>query len=196
MGLLCKWRVNSIKKKIEPLYKKRLESSATDIEIKKEIALHKKLIDIYKKKRFSKRFPHAAIYIREGYRVAANLNDAESQYELSKILFEKGRFWDDMKKSIYAAKIHDTYAKECYREAFAFLQAAEDQGHALAKRLHGQAYINGWGIQSDEDRGFKLIVASIEQEKAWDKATQIFEELGLNKPEFFSSIMDIKNKSK
>ena len=54
--------------------------------------------------------------------------------------------------------------------------------------------INGWGLDKNENEGFQLVVNSIDQEKSWDNATKILEEAGLNKPEFFNSIMSAKAK--
>ncbi|HAT9519670.1 TPA: hypothetical protein JBC96_14495, partial [Legionella pneumophila subsp. pneumophila] len=53
----------------------------------------------------------------------------------------------------------------------------------------GLCIINGWGVESDKNAGFELVVDSIEQEGSWDKIPQIFASMGLNKPEFFSAIM-------
>jgi hypothetical protein len=84
------------------------------------------------------------------------------------------------------------YAGGSFREALGFVIAAQNHGHILAKRLHGLAYINGWGLEVDRDKGFQFVVDSIEDENAWDRATKIFEEIGLNRPEFFSTMMQMR----
>ena len=83
----------------------------------------------------------------------------------------------------------------CYADAHAYLSSSEKLGHIQAKRLHGLAYINGWGVPADKNRGFELIVESIDQENSWDKVPQIFKEIGLNKPEFFSALAQRRSKS-
>lgn len=50
-------------------------------------------------------------------------------------------------------------------------------------------YYQWLGVESDKNTGFELVVDSIEQEGSWDKIPQIFASMGLNKPEFFSAIM-------
>ncbi len=44
----------------------------------------------------------------------------------------------------------------------------------------------------DVDVGAKHLVDSIEEEGAWDKASTIFSELGLNNPAFFTKFMSLK----
>ncbi len=195
MKWLTNWRLNSMRKKIDVLYKFRQKNTVSDSEIAKEAALHKKLIAFYQKRRFSKHCPESAIYIQEGYRAAANLNDIESQYLLGKHFFERGNFWLTVQKSFYGANIHEEYAKTCFNEAYAYMMAAEEQGHILAKRLHGLALIHGWGHEKNEEKGFKLIVDSIKQAGAWDKATEIFKELNLNNSQFFEYIMSSKEQA-
>jgi len=195
MGMFCRWKLKSLQKKARQLQQKLDQDQATDIDTKKLIMIHHQLVKFYQKRRFNKKYPNAAIYIQESYRVAANLNDVNAQYELGKIFLEQGKFWDAIElEVIYHANVHVNYAKTCYHEAFAFLDIAKAQGHIQSKRLYGQALINGWGCEKNQDQGFQLIVESIEQANAWEKATKIFEQLGLNRPEFFSSIMDVRKK--
>lgn len=195
MGLWCNWRLKSLQKKAKQLQQKQDHDEITDADIKKLIAVHKQLIKFYRRCRFNKKYPQAELYMQESYRTAANLNDMQAQYELGRHFLEQGKFWDKMEVDmIYPAKVYTNYAKACYHEAFAFLDVAKAQGHIHAKRLYGQALINGWGGEQDKDKGFLLIVESIEQANAWDKAAKIFEQLGLNKPEFFASMMDIRKK--
>ena len=48
-------------------------------------------------------------------------------------------------------------------------------------------------MELDKKVGFELIVESIEQENSWDKVPQIFASMGLNKPEFFSALTQLRN---
>ena len=194
--MLTGWKIKSLTKKAYNHYLKRQKDNRSDVEIQKEIKIHKQLIAIYRKKRFSKNYPHASHYIQESLRVAASLNDAESQYQLSKLMFEKGNFWKSLQDSCYKSSIQEKYMEQAFQEAHSFMAAAEDQGHPLAIRQHGLALIHGWGIDVDEEAGFQKIVNSIEKEGTWDKATQIFTELGLNRPEFFASLTALKGGKK
>ena len=188
-------KINKLQKKVELLAKARQASEVEQKELDKEIVLHRQLATLYEAVEFNKKFPDAAAKALESYRNAAALGDIEARYILAQRLIERGKFWDSYRSSPFHCSAHDKYAKNAYGEAFVYLKSAEEAGHALAKRLHGLATINGWGIPTDTDAGFKLVIASIEQAGAWDKATQIFEELGLNKPEFFSYIMSSNQRS-
>ena len=196
MKFLEKKKLKKINKKAEALYQKRERGQSDDTDAQKEIAVHNDLAKFYKKHLFDKHYPHAEEYMLESYRVAASLHYAEAQYRLSAHLLERARFWQKIAKSMYASSIHQKYIDDTYKEAFAYLKQAEDQGHPLAIRMHGMAYIHGWGVEKDRDRGFQFIVDSIDEENAWDRATAIFDELDLNTPEFFSAIMSLRKDKK
>ncbi len=187
------WKIKSLNKKANIMYAKRHKDSVSDLEIQKEIKLHMQLVEIYKKCMYNKKFPNAAFLMQESYRVAASINDPESQYQLAKLLYDRANFWKDLDTACFKADIHTKYMNDLYQEAQSFMLAAEEHGHALAMRLHGLSVIHGWGVEPNEEDGFKRIVSSIEKEGTWDKASQIFEELDLNKPEFFTSLMNAKN---
>ncbi len=55
-------------------------------------------------------------------------------------------------------------------------------------------YIHGWGVIKNMNTGSQLVLDSIEQEKAWDRATKIFDELKLNSPEFFAALRSYQTK--
>lgn len=191
-NFLKRMKIKKLKKKLELLFNNRQTNPATDEELHKEIQLAFELGKMYDNLRFNKGFPHADLLALEAYRIAASLEDTKALYILAERMIERGKFWDELRAETHACKAHDKYAKDTYEEAFVYLKAAEDKGNFLAKRLHGLCYINGWGVDSSPDHGFKLVIKSIEQEGAWDRATEIFKELGLNKPEFFSYIMASK----
>ena len=176
------------------IFKHRQANQVGDAQIKKEIALYYSIAEIYEKNKFNKKWPNAELNANENYRAAASLGDREAQYIVGQRLIEQGKFWDEFQQSVYDCQAQRDYAKRAYNEAFNYLETAEKLEHPLAKRLIGVAYINAWGVERDTDKGFKLVVDSIEQEGVWDDATKIFESLGLNKPEFFSSIMSLKSK--
>lgn len=179
-------------KKATAMHRNRQSNAVSDISIKKELVLLYEIAKLYDKYQFHKKFPHAREYALEAYRAAAALNDSNGQYVVGQRLLEEGKFWDSVQQTLYACNAHKKYATDAYTEAFVYLNSAEAAGHPLAKRLKGLAYVNGWGVEKDSNKGFALVVDSIDLENSWDRATKIFEEIGLNKPEFFSSIMSIR----
>ncbi len=191
-GWFTRLKLKSMVKKATAMHNHRENNAVSDIIVKKEVILLYEIAKVYEKNQFNKKFPHAHEYILEAYRAAASLNDANAKYLVGKQLLEDGKFWDSLQSTLYTCSSHTKYAAAAYEEAFVYLDAAEAAGHPLAKRLKGLAYVNGWGVEKNNDQGFALIVDSIDQENAWDRATKIFEEIGLNKPEFFSSIMSIR----
>lgn len=193
-GWYIRLKLKSMAKKAMVMNKNRLHSPVSDEIMKKEIELLYAIAKLYDKYRFHKKFPFGAQSAIEAYRVAASLNDPNAQYIVGQRLLEQGKYWDSFKGTPFESAVHQRYASDVYREAFAYLDSAEATGHALAKRLKGLAFINAWGVEKNSDKGFALVVDSIDLEKSWDRATKIFEEIGLNKPEFFSSIMSIRQK--
>ncbi len=191
-----RWKLNSLRKKARNMMLSREKGNVSDLELKKEIALHYHIAAFYDKYRYDKTLPYAREMALEAYRAAASLQDSNAQFIIGERLIDLGRFWQDYKDTPYHCKVHDRYAADIFEEAFAYLEAAEAQQHPKAKRLRGLAFINAWGVAEDQDKGFKLVVDSIDMEQAWDRATQIFEETGLNKPDFFSTIMSLRHGNK
>ena len=58
-----------------------------------------------------------------------------------------------------------------------------------ALRVMGLCHIHGWGVAVDRQKGFSLIVDSINRDNSWDKLPEIFSKIGLNKPEFLSELI-------
>lgn len=163
--------------------------------IAKEIAIYHQLGGIYNSLRGHKKYPYAAEMVTACQRGAADLEDPVAQYQLGKQFLEEAKFRDELQKSeLFASQGNERQMKQLYDEALLYLHNAEKLGHVEAKRMHGLCYVNGWGVAANKDKGFELIVQSIEQENSWDKIPQIFAELGLNKPEFFSEIMKHRSK--
>jgi len=188
MNLLQKTKFNSLQKKARKFYEVRQGQQAGNPDMAAEIKLQYELAEFYKNHRFDKDVPHAEIYEFECYRLAAILGDIKAQYLCGKKLLEKGRFWEGMAQTLYTCQAHNKYAYEAYKEGLTYLETAEQNGYAPAKRLRGLAFMHGWGLPKDYDLGFNLIVASIEEEKAWDKAKEILQGIGLNASEFFAKL--------
>ena len=93
-----------------------------------------------------------------------------------------------------ASESNALHIKELYKEAHQYLHSAVSQKPIQAKRLLGLCYINGWGVDIDKDKGFDLIVASIEEENSWPRVQKVFAEIGINKSEFFSELFRYRHR--
>ncbi len=188
MNFLQKLKMNSLRKKVQRTHELREQRNKNE-DVQNEINAQIQLAEFYDKHHFDKKLPHAERYALECYRLNAALGDAKSQYICGQRLLEQGKFWGAWAHNpIYGASIHERYANLFFEEAFSYLRAAESQDYPLAKRLLGLAHIHGWGVEPNTNQGFKLVLDSIELEKAWDRATKILEELKLNSPAFFAAL--------
>lgn len=195
MNFLQRAQLRSLQKKAKQLYEKRIAGNTTP-DIAAEIATQLKLAKFYDKHRFDKELSNTEILAFECYRAAALLGDLEAQYICGKRLLDKGRFWEQFSQGMYGTHVHKKYAEEAYKEGLSYIEAAEEQGYPLAKRLHGLAYLKGWGVEQTPTLGYKLIIDSIEEEKAWERAKEIIQELGLDVTEFFSHLAAYQKKGK
>lgn len=184
-----RFKIKRLTKKIKSMQHNRVHNQPKDEVIAKEIALYHELAGIYKTLIGHKSYPYASIMSNACLRAAAAIDDANAQYQIGKKLLEEAKFRDQLQQEgLFASSSNERQAYQLFEEALVYLQSAEKLGHAEARRLHGLCYINGWGVTADKDKGFELVVESIEQENSWDKVPQIFAEIGLNKPEFFSAL--------
>ena len=182
-------KINRLVKQIKTMQQSRVLNQPSDDTLTKEIACYHRLAAIYASLYGNNKFPFARAMVLAIYRTSSMLDDSVAQYLLGKTLLEEGRFKENLQnEGVFASENNQRQMLDCYADAHAFLSAAEKAGHIQAKRLHGLAYINGWGVPVDKNKGFELIVESIDQENSWDKVPQIFKEIGLNKPEFFSAL--------
>ncbi len=187
MNAFQKIKLNGLKKKLQKFFEQR--SAGKTVVDAEEAKTQMELGEFYDEHVFDEDLPRSDILALECYRRAAHLGNAEAQFITGKRFLDKARFWIRFSRDLYVHSVHAEYARSYYQEAFQYLQMAEEQNHALAKRLHGLAYLKAWGVSKDMEKGFQLIVDSIEAEKAWDKAPQIFKDLGLNSPEFFTLLI-------
>ena len=171
----------------------RVHNQPTDDLLKKEIAYYFELAKIHKNRKPSKKSPFPLLMGEECLRKAAALQDPKANYELGKLTLEEAKFRDNLEKEeVFNSESNAQKCQKLYEEAHAYLSVAVRLGHIEAKRLKGLCFINGWGLEIDKKGGFDLVVASIDEEGAWDRVPQIFAAIGLNKPEFFSTIMQHK----
>ena len=182
-------KVKSLTKKIKVLQKSRLHNQPREEDVARELALYQRLIDLYEPLVGHKKYPFAQLMVRECLRAGAALDNANFRYLMGKSLLDEAKFREQLERDeVFSSAANQKEVVDLYQEAHAYLQSAQALGHIEAKRLQGLSYINGWGVDVDQDRGFDLIVASIDQEGSWDKVPEIFTALGLNKPEFFAAL--------
>ncbi len=188
--MLTRWKIKRIVKKLKAMQANRVNNQPGDEVLKKEIGYYFELANIYKRLTGNKKYPQALLMHEECLRAAAGLDDAEANYQLGKRLLDEAKFRENLEKEgVFNSEVNSKKSYQLYSEAHAYLSAAMNLGHIEAKRLKGLCLINGWGVDADKNAGFELVVASIEQEGAWDRVPQIFASIGLNKPEFFAAIM-------
>ncbi len=194
---LTRFKINRLTKKLKAMQQYRVHNQPSADELKKEIAGYHKLAGIYKSLQGKKKYPFAHELELECYRAATAIDDSVAQYILGKDLLDEAKLRESLQlQGVFANSSNERQMKQLYEEAHAYLLAAEQLSHIEAKRLRGLCYINGWGVTADKKKGFELIVDSIEQENSWDKVPQIFASMGLNKPEFFSQLTQLRhNKS-
>lgn len=195
MYWLKQFKIKRIIKKVKSLQHARTLSQPTSDGLKKEMLLYTQLESIFTSLIGHKKCPHAKEMLLAVYRAESGLDDSRAQYLLGKMLLEEGKFREKLQQEgVFSSDSNERRMKDCYKEAHAFLLAATNLNHIKAKRLYGLCYINAWGFDADQEKGFQLIVESIEQENSWDKVPQIFKEIGLNKPEFFNALMSRRSK--
>ncbi|HHT0591845.1 TPA: hypothetical protein ACTXXA_000799 [Legionella anisa] len=196
MAYLKRWQIRRIVKKIKAMQANRVNNQPGDEMLKKEIAYYFELAAIYSKLKGNKKFPFAHLMYMECYRAAAMLDNAEANYQLGQMILEEAKFRQNLEKEgVFKSEANLKKCNQLFEEAHAYLLAAIALKHIAAKRLRGLSFINGWGLEADKKTGFELIVASIEEEGSWDRVPQIFASMGLNKPEFFSQIMQRRKSS-
>ena len=187
---LTRWKINRLVKKIKSMQFNRINNQPGDELLKREILNYFELAGIYKKLLNNKKYPYAHIMLIECYRSAASLDDSSAHFQLGQIFLEEAKYRQNLQnEGVFISQANQNRTQDLFNEALVHLLAAEQLGHIAAKRLRGLCYINGWGVVEDKNVGFELVVDSIEQEGSWDKIPQIFEAIGLNKPEFFAAIM-------
>ena len=190
---MCFWltrlKTNRLIKKIKNMQQSRLHNQVSDEAIAKETAAYHRLAGMYAKLQGKKKWPFAREMMLACYRASAMLDDSTAQYLLGKNLLEEGKCREQFQtEGVFASVSNERAMRQLYEEALAYLTASEKLNHIQATRLHGLCYINGWGVAVDKNLGFELIVSSIDKENSWARVPQIFKEIGLNKPEFFSAL--------
>lgn len=189
MCLFKRFKIKRLQKQLKVMYAARAQNQGSVALRQKEVAAYAKLADLYERLKGKKKFPFAREQALACYRAAALLDDVAAQYTLGVKLLEEAKLRDTLQQSeLFTTDSNALFMQELYKEAHAFLFEAEKHQHINAKRIRGLCYINGWGVDIDKDKGFDLVVASIEQENSWDRVQKIFAQLGINKSSFFSEL--------
>ena len=171
----------------------RVNNQPKDEILKNEIGYYFELATLFGQLKRNKKFPYAEVMYIECLRCAARMDDAQAHFQLGHIFIEEAKFRQQIHtEGVFNSTENLKRCNQMYEEGHAHLLAADQLNHIAAKRLRGLCLINGWGHDVDKNTGFELIVASIDQEGSWEKVPQIFAAMGLNKPEFFSAIMQRK----
>ena len=187
-GILS-FRIKRAIKLLKSMQEDRLHQAPNPVRIQKEIAIYRKIAKIYARLVGHKKWPFAHIQAECCYRASAGLDDAESQYILGKKLLDEAIFREKLQSEmIFESLSNELRIKDLYKDAHGYLHSAVSDKPIQAKRLLGLCYINGWGVNADKDKGFDLIIASIEQENSWPRVQKVFAELGINQSEFFSEL--------
>lgn len=182
-------KINRLKKKIRAMQGTRQNNPVDEDVLIKERRLYRELAKIYGGLIGHKKFPCADVLQEACYRAAAEIDDVDAKFWLAHKLMEEAKVRDTLEQEkIFSSRINARNMKQQYEEAHAWLEAAKQFNHVEGMRLCGLAYINGWGVEQDKDKGFDMVVKSIDIENSWDKVPEIFARIGLNKPEFFSAL--------
>lgn len=191
---LTRFNINRAIKKIKGMQQARLHNPVSDEVIAKEVVAYHRLAARYAKLHGKKKWPFAREMMLACFRTSAMLDDSLAQYLLGKNLLEAAKFCEQLQvEAVFASEHNERMMRQLYDEAQAYLTAAQTLNHIQATRLRGLCYINGWGVPADKKLGFEFIVSSIDKENSWDRVPQIFKEIGLNKPEFFSALAQHRN---
>lgn len=193
MVFFKRFKIKRLIKKLLTMQRARLHNQASDEALQKERVGYHELAALYASLEGQKKFPFARESRLACYRASAMIDDAKAQYILGQMLLEEAKLrqsWET--EGLFASQNNLRVLTQLYEDVHAYLSAAEALSHVEAKRLRGLCFINGWGVPADKKKGFELVVSSIQQENSWDKVPQIFASLGLNKPEFFSELTEMR----
>ena len=192
MNCFQRFKFRRLQKKLHKLHGV-YDQEGSDAKLKALSQAFYAMAAFYEKHRFDRDLPYAEFHALECYRVLSSFQDAKAQYVLGERLLNYAKFWEDLARNpLYKTNKPKAYAQSFFAEALVYLQAADEQNYSLARRLLGMAYIHGWGSDPNLEKGYQLVLESIDLEQAWGKATQIFDNLKLNSPEFFSALRAYK----
>ncbi|MCC5791113.1 MAG: hypothetical protein JJT82_00685 [Legionellaceae bacterium] len=192
-----RYQINRLKKKIRALQAAREHNPPEEANLMKERQLYRELARIYQKYIGSKKIPFADVWEMACYRAAADIDDIDAKFWMASRLLEEAKVRQTLEdEALFANSINHRNMTQDFEEAHAWLESAKQFHHVEALRLSGLCYINGWGVPVDRDKGFDMVVSSIDLENSWAKVPEIFAKIGLNKPEFFSALTAHRKQNK
>ena len=195
MEWLKRFKIKRLHNQLKLLSVGRLNNTSSPAALKKEISLYYTLAKIYESMINKKKHPFAREQLMACYRALASLDDAQAQFIMGEKTLAEAKVRQELQDSgILASEANAAYVNKLFEDVHGFFLAAEKNKHVKAKRLRGLCYINGWGVPINKDLGFDLLVASIEEENAWNKVQKIFKELGINQASFFSELFQHRKK--
>lgn len=186
MHIFARMKLASLKKTLKKQYELRDAGNAGKLD--ELLKAYLALAAFFEKHSHDAQLPFADLLALENYRAAGKLGSTAAQFRLAELLLERAKFYASCEGTPWNDPGQLVYARAHFDEVYTLLTAAAQAGHALAMRLHGMIHVNGWGMPVNTDQGFKMVIESINMENAWDRATKIFESLGLNSPEFFATL--------
>lgn len=189
-------QINKYLKKIKAFQVGRQNAEPSESALNKEIKAYQNLIKIYQKLIGNKHYPHAELKAIECYRVAAGLRDKEACFYLGKYMLDEANCRQQLENDgLFSHPVNQKARDNCFEQAHIYLEAATKLGHTEAMRLLGLCYIHGWGKSTDKEKGFDMVVNSIDKDNAWDKLPEIFSRLGLNKPNLIAELLQHRRQS-
>jgi TPR repeat protein len=184
------FRIKRIKKKLSKMQQFRQSHDVDDAKIQNEIKYELKLHDLYQKLIGKKKHPFAQMLAVESWRAAAQLNHVPSMYELGNFYLKMAQCRENLEQEkIFSSAENQRAMKDAYLQAHTFLEAAQKMGHLDAMLLYGLCFIFGWGMPIDQNKGYQLVIESIDKKQCWGKLPQLFAPMGLNKSEFFEALI-------
>lgn len=192
---LKRFKINALIKKLKIMQQSRQLSQPKDEVLAREARMYHSLAKIYHSVIGNAHYPFAAEMEQECLRAAAGIDDADAQFRLGEMLLNEAKFHEQLEKEgVFSSSANQRQMRQLYEEAHAYLKASQLRGNFQGKRLQGICYINGWGVEKDRNKGFELVVASIEQENSWDKVPEIFASISGKDTELFSDLMRYRSK--
>jgi hypothetical protein len=190
INLFRKWRLNNLILKSQAIAKTRADLEPEEQNNAPELKLQIKIRKYLKK--LKGKVELSEIKYNESLRLSFMLGDNKALIELADIYFKEGLFWQKLNKTGYKCKYYDAKMKDSFNTALEYIKIGKEKDLFMAFRLYGKALIYGWGVDIDENKGFKEVITSINKEGNWDNASQIFQNLGVNKPEVFNKILELQ----
>ncbi|HBB53508.1 MAG TPA: hypothetical protein DCZ80_06365 [Legionellales bacterium] len=191
---MCLWmkklKEKRLIKKIKSLVMQRKLNQVSDKQLQEELKLYHELATLYGKLVGKhKAYPYALEMQVSAYRNAATLEDPVAYFWLGQEFLKHAKACEEWQNNeVLASELNQQQKDFYYSQSYRYLELASVT-NTEALRVMGLCHIHGWGVAVDRQKGFSLIVDSINRDNSWDKLPEIFSKIGLNKPEFLSELI-------